>query len=74
MVEVSVGVVRVVTEIISVESWADKFKKVHVRTTALLDNQEEASGYGSFKVGDSVEAWYDEKWQLYKMRKPTKKK
>lgn len=40
------------------------------KTTALLDNQEEASGYGKdFEVGDEVEAWWDEDYDQYKMQK-----
>jgi hypothetical protein len=61
---------RRILEITTIESWKDKYEKVHYRTHAILDNGEEAAGYGSkFKNGDLVEAWFDEDWDLYKMKR-----
>lgn len=60
---------REIVKILHVQSWT-KSSKTHWRTTALLDNQEEANGYGKdYKVGDEVEAWWDEEYNQYKMQK-----
>lgn len=65
---------RKIIEILSIESWL-KGKDTHWRTTAMLDNQEEARGYGKdFEVGDEVEAWWDDEFDMYKMQKGKKVK
>jgi len=62
--------VRKIIKIVYVEAWK-KDDVQHYRTTALLDNDEEAQGYGKdYKEGDFVEAWFDDKWDKYSMRLP----
>lgn len=61
---------RKIVEIIRVEGWT-KDGKEHTRTTAMLDNQNEAMGYGwEYKVGDEVEAWWNDEWDYYQMQHP----
>ena len=61
--------VRTVIKIIRVEKWV-KNKTVHTRTHAILDNDEESVGYGEYKVGDQVEAYYSDKWDKYSFKYP----
>jgi hypothetical protein len=71
-------IMRTIVEILSIESRTrtdPKENKVvtYWRTHALLDNQEEAVGYGKeFEIGDQVEAWWDDEWDQYKMQKGKK--
>lgn len=59
---------RKIVKIITLESWTKD--KTHWRTTALLDNDEEARGYGKdYEVGDEVEAFYNDKYDYYQMQK-----
>lgn len=61
---------RTILEIMWVEKKKSKAGKTYFKTTALLDNGEEASGFGNeFKVGDPVECFHDAKWDVIKMRK-----
>ena len=58
-----------IIEILSIEGWT-RNGKTHYKTYALLDNQEEAAGYGKdYKVGDEVMSWFDDDWDEYKMKK-----
>lgn len=42
----------------------------YYRTHALLDDGQEAVGFGKdFVVGDKVGYWYDDRYQLCKMKK-----
>src|ERR1017187_7574163 len=62
-----------IVEITSVEQRTDQKGKTYFRTHAILDNQEEHTGFGkAFKVGDEVEAWFDQDWDIPKMRKSKK--
>lgn len=58
---------RKILKIIRTEEWVKDGKK-HVRTHAILDNDEEARGYGEFKVGDEVEAFFNDEWDYYQMK------
>lgn len=48
-----------IIKIIGVEEWT-RNEKPHSRTHVLLDNGEEAVGYGEdFKIGDECEVFFD---------------
>lgn len=53
-----------------VEKRVSKAGDSYFKTMALLDNGEEASGFGGgFRVGDKVEVFLHEKYDEIKMRK-----
>lgn len=58
---------RQITKILHIEKWV-KDGKEYTRTHAILDNDEEARGFGEFKVGDEVEAFFNDKWDYYQMK------
>ena len=58
---------RTIVKIVSIKEWVKDGKK-HTQTTALLDNQEEARGYGKFEVGQKVEAFFNDQWDYYQMK------
>jgi len=60
---------RTITQIEHTKTWT-RYGVVHYRTYAILDNQDEAIGYGQFKVGDKVESWFNDKWDYLQMKKP----
>lgn len=62
-------IMRTITEIEHTKTWT-KYGVIHYRTYAILDNQDEAIGYGQFKVGDKVEAWFNDKWDYLQIKKP----
>lgn len=60
---------RTILKILYIEKRADKNDKPYARTTALLDDGTEATGFGNrFKVGDKVEVFYH--YGTVKMRLP----
>lgn len=62
---------RTIIRIDHVESRTDTKNKTYWRTHATLDDGTEAIGFGKdFDLKDKVEAFFDEKWGVIKMRKP----
>lgn len=60
---------RKIVKILHVMEW-EKDGKKHAKTIALLDSGDEVVGYGKdFKVGDAVQAFHDDKWDVTKMQK-----
>ena len=51
-----------------------KYDSGHSATVVLLDDGDEASGYGiDWKVGEEVERYFDPQWDMIKIRKSRKK-
>jgi hypothetical protein len=62
-----------IAKIVRVEE-REKFGQPYYRTYAVLDNGDECVGFSSqqsyFKSGDSVESFFDDRWNTAKMYKP----
>lgn len=65
--------VRTIHQVISVRSWSDQFQRTHYKSYVLLDNGEEATGYGQFKAGEQVEVYFSDKWDEVQVKRPKKK-
>lgn len=62
---------RKIIKIVGIEERKDRHGRVFYRTHALLDDGNECVGFGlGFEIGNEVESFYDDKWQVAKMKKP----
>lgn len=62
-----------ILKIIRVERKTSSKGKVYYRTHAQLDSGEISIGYGrGFQVGDTVEHFWHERWQMSKFRHKSK--
>lgn len=60
---------RTIIKIEGVESRTDPNGKTFWKTYAVLDDGSEVVGYGKdFDLKDKVEAFWDDKWGVFKMR------
>jgi beta-galactosidase beta subunit len=61
---------RTIIKIEGVELKHTESHKQYWRTHVMLDDGTEAIGYGKdFDLGDKVEVFHDEKWDIVKIRK-----
>lgn len=60
---------RTILEILWIDRKESKSGDSYFKTTALLDDGTEATGFGrEFKVADEVEVFHDQKWDVIKMK------
>lgn len=63
---------RTIIDIEYIDKKISKKGKSYFLTTALLDDGTEATGWGEgFNRGDSVEVWFDERYNRINMQKPS---
>lgn len=66
---------RLIKEILWIDRKKSKAGNTYFKTTALLDNGEEATGFGKeFKEGDEVQVFHDYRWDEIKMRRGNENK
>ena len=58
-----------IIEILGVEGWLSNGKR-HYRTHVILEDGDEAKGYGDdYKVGDKVMRWRNDEWDYTQIKK-----
>lgn len=68
MLCVELNLMAVILTIEYVEEWEKDGKTIY-RTHVVLDDGEEAVGFGNdFKIGESVERFYDFRWDTVKIQ------
>lgn len=66
---------RKILEILFIDRKEHPEKGSYFKTTALLDDGTEATGYGKdFQAGNEVEVFLDKRWDVIKMRLPLDKR
>lgn len=63
-----------ITDITKIETKKDRLGRPYKRTHAIMDDGTEAVGYSDdFKIGDKVEVFFDQQWNIIKFQKTLRK-